>query len=203
MKATAILFFLVTGLLAWGCGTTETPAEHLYVLHLPGQDRAGGLDPAGPWFRLEQLQVQDFARGRTIWARVSPIEVEAWRRHRWALPIGDLAEAAVHAWARSCGRFAGVGPPREEAGRCTFHRFTIENFEEVDEGDRWYAYVAVELGARLEQGGKVRRWRGRLTARVPARARHPRELVLAFGRALEEVLEKGWARLAAAPEEEG
>ena len=204
MKYAPVLALLFAAGILEACAGIEVPPEHLYVLHLPCQDREGDLDPAGPWFFLDDVRGLDFARGNTIWARVSPIEMEAWRHHKWALPITEVVEAAILEWARSCGRFAGAGPAGDKS--CFWNLLvTVENFEEVDEGDQWFAHVSLRLvfEYRPKGGGERQRvWQGRLTARVPARTRHPEALVLAFGRALEEVLERGIALATVNVEEE-
>ncbi len=182
------------GIALAGCAGTELPTHHRYVLPIAPRAITGA--PARLDLEVARFSGEGFARGTTIWARISDLEMEPWQTHSWALPVPDLVTMAVIDWARASGRFKNVEAVNgAKRGKGLRLEGVIQAFEEVDETDQWLARVRCRLF--LGETGTTKRqllWSGTIEERVPADSRNPQALVRAFGKALEKVMDQAAAQ---------
>ncbi len=117
--------------------------------------------------------------GERLAYRSSPYLLDYYTYHRWAGNPRTIVAAAIRDYLERAASPGGT-PPLEVEGH-------IRRIEEVDETDRWYGALAIDLV--VSRGGTVLLQRS-YAEREPAEKRNPEAVAAALSRALGRILDQ-------------
>ncbi|MFQ5525832.1 MAG: ABC-type transport auxiliary lipoprotein family protein [Thermoanaerobaculia bacterium] len=186
MRATTSLW-LLAACVAAGCSSGGLPVTRYYTLDVPGevQSPARPGSPADlPALAVEALRVSPpYDQDRLVYrASPSATEVGFYSYHRWAAPLGRLAQVAL---VDALQGIDGVASVREIGSR-EFDLVLggrIVHVEEIASALASEARIAIELSLRTDGGDQV--WAGSFNASEPGRFANGGEV----GRALHRVFQ--------------
>ena len=172
------------GGLALLIGCASTPKTHFYTLYVAPEEATPAPADA-PVLVIEPLSAEPLASDLRLVYRTSPYTVDFYAYHQWAV---DPAEQVTHTLAealRASGAFSQVYvAPAPVAGDLRL-RGKLHELCEVDEKDRWYGQVTLDLTLLRSQSGEVI-WHKRFSQRIPAASRTPEAVVEALSEGVGE-----------------
>jgi uncharacterized lipoprotein YmbA len=181
-------------LLLTACLGKRDPVEVHYYLPTLGSDVATDERRVHDLaLAIERLSTAPHLHGDRLTARISPTEIEYYVSHRWPAPLDDVVTMELYRALRPAFRAVVRDPARAD---CVLGG-TIERFEEVDEGDSWFAHVGLHLTLTDPEGDPLLdRYFER---RTRAETRHPAAVVEALRTGLAEIVAELESELASLP----
>jgi ABC-type uncharacterized transport system auxiliary subunit len=185
--AAALAAVLLGGGCLGGLGGDSAPAVRTYALSGPGP-AASGRGRGALSIAVEELHADAPYDQRRIVYRASRYRVDYYDDDSWVAAPGVMVADSLRRAYQSSGRFAMVlSEPAADTAAILGGR--VVAFDEVDEGARRVAHLAVELELRDAETGRML-WSRRAEERIAMTA--------ATRDALAAALSKAVARLAAA-----
>lgn len=190
MKRTSLA---LASMLLTACLGKREPVEVHYYLPTLAADGVEGRRVHDLTLAVERLSTAPHLHGDRLTARISPTKIEYYVNHRWPAPLDDVVTMELYRALRPSFRAV----VRDAAQADCVLGGTIERFEEVDEGDAWFAHVGLHLTLTDADGDPL--VDGYFERRTRAETRHPAAVVEALRTGLAEIVAELESRLAALP----
>lgn len=192
-----LLLVLGLTLCLMGCSSAPPPSFRYYLIEPAGPQKTGE-----GFFIPLSLKVQTFSSQgcfgeKRIVCRKDPSRVEFYHYHFWAVPPGRMVAEAFASWLRNAGTFQDVLSPFQGGTGDLLLRGEIEALEEVDEGEKWFGRIVLQLRLESRRGEII--WKGRLERKIEAEKRTLDDVVACLNRAMAEILEEFLQVLAGIP----
>ncbi|HKE16592.1 MAG TPA: ABC-type transport auxiliary lipoprotein family protein, partial [Kofleriaceae bacterium] len=179
-----------------GLGGESAPAVRTYALSGAGAPAASGRGRGALSIAVEELHADAPYDQRRIVYRASRYRVDYYDDDNWVAAPGVMVADSLRRAYQSSGRFAMVlSEPAADTAAILGGR--VVAFDEVDEGARRVAHLAVELELRDAESGRMR-WSRRVEERVAMTAPSRDALAAALSRAVAQLAAATAAEIAAA-----